>query len=136
MPASIALRATAVSALPSNGRITSALTLSAIRVSTDEICRVTSFVASTGRNVTSEKTFASASAFLPIAAIQPWSACGAENPMVTFSPGAALPLPDAATWLPVAAGAAAGSLLVHAASRVPTPAAPPMARKRRRLGLV
>ena len=48
------MRATAVSALPSYGRITRALTLSAMSVSIEEICRVTSLVASTGLKVTSE----------------------------------------------------------------------------------
>jgi hypothetical protein len=40
-------------------------------------------------NVTSEYLPACALALLVIAAIQPWSAAGAENPIVTFLPGSA-----------------------------------------------
>ena len=72
-------------------------------VSIEEICLVTSLVASTGSNVTSEYCLACASAFLLIAAIQPWSPCGPEKPIVTSLPGAALS-PRGAGGLTVAVG--------------------------------
>src|SRR6266550_631511 len=130
MSASIAFLATAVRALPSNGRITSALTFLAISVSMDEICRVTSLVASTGSNLTSEYRLACASAFLLIAAIQPWSPCGPEKPIVTVLPGLVLSLLPAATWAPV--DGVLGVLLVQPTSSAPPPIAAPPAGNRRR----
>jgi hypothetical protein len=55
-----------------------------------------------------------------IAAIQPWSAAGAEKPMTTFVPAAALALSLVAvfTW-----AVFRGSLLVQAVSRAPAPTA-------------
>src|SRR5829696_10098069 len=132
MPASIAFCATAVSALPSKGRITSELTFLAMSVSIEEICLVTSLVASTGSYVTSEYFLAWVSAFLLIAAIQPWSPCGPEKPIVTSLPGAALSPAGAAAWPLFSAAGVSGSLLVQAARTAPAPTTPPTARKRRR----
>src|SRR3954452_12402478 len=107
MPACIALVPCAVSWLPSLGRITSALTFWLIRVSIAAICWVMSLVGFTGANVTSGYFAAWAWAFSAIAAIQPWSAAGAEKPIVTGRPGAELG-PAAAPPLGAGAGAAAG----------------------------
>src|SRR4051794_8465714 len=122
MPASIALRPIEVSWLPSLGRMTSALTFLLISVSTAAICWAMSLVGLTPSNVTSLYWPAWSWAFLAIAAIQPWSAAGAEKPMVTAAPGVALSPPVAPTLavLP-AAGAVAGALLVQAVSAAPAP---------------
>ena len=61
-----------------------------ISVSTAAICWVMSLVGFTASNVTSEYWAAWALALLAIAAIQPWSAAGAEKPMVTAGPDAVL----------------------------------------------
>ena len=79
-----------VSWLPSLGRITSASTFWLIRVSIAAICWVMSLVGFTGANVTSGYFAAWACAFAAMAAIQPWSAAGAEKPIVTGRPGSAL----------------------------------------------
>ena len=79
MPASIALRPTAFSSLPSCGSSTITLGFWAISVSSAARCRVTSLAASTGLNVTSEYASACALALLVIAAIQPWSAAGRRS---------------------------------------------------------
>jgi hypothetical protein len=76
-----------VSAWPSNGRITSALTFWLISVSTWLICWLTSLLPSTAFSVTSSYCSACALAFVVMAAIQPWSAAGAEKPIVTSLPG-------------------------------------------------
>ena len=68
--------------------------------------------ASTVLNVTSEYAAACALALLVMAAIQPWSAAGAEKPMVTFLPGSAFGLPASAPLVCAVVGAV--SLLVHA----------------------
>src|SRR3954468_7639575 len=86
--------------------------------------------AATARNSTSEYAAACALALLVMAAIQPWSAAGAEKPMTTFCPGAAFGLaspPPVLIWelLP-------GSLLVQPASTAPAPRAAPLRRSRRR----
>ncbi len=90
MPASIALVATSVNAAPSVGSRTMASTLSLMKVSTWLICWLASLVPSALFSVTSEYFFASARAELLIAASQPWSAAGPENPMTIFLPGSSL----------------------------------------------
>jgi len=71
-----------------------------ISVCTAAICCAMSLVGLTGSNVTSEYCLACAAALFAMAAIQPWSAAGAENPMVTALPGAALSPPAAPTLAP------------------------------------
>ncbi len=132
MPASIALRATWLSCSPSFGRITRALTLAAISDSTAEICWLMSLVGSTGLNSTSEYCLACDSAFLAMAAIQPWSAAGAEKPMTTLVPGWSLSVPAEVACGAAEAGAAAGSLLVQALTRAPAPTTAPLTRNPRR----
>src|SRR5690349_4940459 len=90
MPASMALRATAVMAAPSNGSRTIASTLSLMNVSTCEIWRLTSLVPSATFSSTSSYLAACALADLVIEPIQPWSAAGAEKPMTTFLPDLSL----------------------------------------------
>src|SRR3954447_19859347 len=130
MPACIALVPCAVSWLPSLGRITSASTFWLIRVSIAAICWVMSLVGFTGENVTSGNFSAADCALAAMAAIQPWSAAGAEKPMVTAFPGVAA-LGAAPPPLGAGAGAAAGGgvLPVHAASAAPAPTARLPARK-------
>jgi hypothetical protein len=53
-----------------------------------------------------------------MAAIQPWSAAGAEKPMTTFWPGAAFGLAEL-FWLVLTWVFSCGVLLVQAVSRVP-----------------
>src|SRR5690606_4503746 len=79
----------------------------------------------TASSVTSGYCSACACALLAIAAIQPWSAAGAENPMVTGRPGSLL-APAGAGATAGASLPPAGSLLVHAVSAAPapTPSAP------------
>src|SRR5215217_8193568 len=69
-----------------------------------------------------------------MAAIQPWSAAGAEKPMVTALPAAALGLVPASA--PLVWAAFGVSLLVHAASSALAPTAVPPMRKRRREGVL
>ena len=114
MPACIALVPCDVSWLPSLGRITSALTFWLISVSMAAICWVMSLVGFTGANVTSGYFAAWAWAFAAMAAIQPWSAAGAEKPIVTGRPGSALAPPPGAAF---GAGAAAGGGAVARARR-------------------
>src|SRR6185312_230819 len=133
MPAAMALRPVEVSWLPSLGSSTSALTFLLISVSTAAICWVMSLVGFTASNVTSEYWAACALALLAIAAIQPWSAAGAENPMVTAGPAAVLaPAVGAATD----PAGAAGVLLVQAlsAAPAPSPSAPRSTLRRPRSG--
>ena len=59
-----------------------------IRVDSAARCAAASSPAATAFSVTSEYVSACALALLVMAAIQPWSAAGAENPMVTALPGA------------------------------------------------
>src|SRR5882757_7936757 len=135
MPAAIARRPSAVSWLPSLGRITSASTFLLIRVSTAPICWVMSLVGFTASNVTSLYRPAWACAFFAMAAIQPWSAAGAENPMVTARPGAALSPAGGAE--PAPGPAAGAALLVHAVSAAPAPTpSAPVRNPRRRIPLV
>jgi len=109
MPASIALIATSVRAAPSLGSRTMASTPSLMNVSTWLICRFTSLVPSATISSTSEYFFASAWVALVIAPIQPWSAAGAENPIVTVLPGSSF-LP-ATTWVAVSVFFSASGVL-------------------------
>src|SRR5690606_7425353 len=128
----MALRATWLSCSPSFGRITRTSTLAWISDSTAEICWLMSLVGSTGRNSTSGYRFAISSAVFAIAAIHPWSAAGAENPITTLGPGWSLSVPArAACWAGVDE-LCAGSLPVQAVSRAPAPTAAPPSRKPRR----
>src|SRR4051794_30829514 len=118
MPASIAFVATGVSAAPSNGSRTMASTFWLMNVSTWLICRFTSFVPSATINSTSEYFLASAWVALVMAPIQPWSAAGAEKPILTFLPGSSF-LP--AAWFAgalLAFSSAFGVLLVQAARAI------------------
>src|SRR3954451_24236872 len=132
MPAVCALMAISVSALPSKGRMTSESTFLSISVWTWLICWLTSLLPSTACRVTSLCLAAWSLALVVMAAIQPWSAAGAEKPMVTALPGVSLPLPlDAALAEDVVADDAA-LLLVHAVRAAPAPRAPaPRSRPRR-----
>src|SRR3954469_5456423 len=138
MPASMALIATWVRALPSKGRMTSASTFLSMSVCTWLICWLTSLLPSTACNVTSEYLPAWSLAFVVIAPIQPWSAAGAEKPMVTALPGVSLPLaPPLATLELWDAAADDVLLLVHAARAAPVPSAPaPKSRPRRPMARV
>src|SRR6476620_1921943 len=89
IPASIALVATSVIAAPSKGSRTMASTPSLMKVSTWLICRFTSLVPSATTRSTSPSDSASATADLVIEPIQPWSAAGAEKPILILSPVAA-----------------------------------------------
>src|SRR5882757_7986613 len=124
MPAFIALRATVVSCLPSLGSITMTSAFLLISVSTAAIWAAMSLVGWTASSLTSLNFFASALALLAIAAIHPWSAAGAEKPIVTVLPGAEFAFPTAAAV--VAGGEDFLLLPVQAVSTVaaPTPAAP------------
>src|SRR4029079_14152877 len=135
MPAAMALRPVEVSWLPSLGSSTSALTFLLISVSTAAICWVMSLVGFTASNVTSGYWAAWALALLAIAAIQPWSAAGAEKPIVTAGPDAALAPAEGAATLPLGAEPA-GVLLVHSlsAAPAPSPSAPISTLRRRRAG--
>src|SRR6185436_6577279 len=93
-------------------------------------CSVTSLPAATGTNVTSLYFFACASAFAVMAAIQPWSAAGAEKPILMALPGVVLsPELLLTVWLPLLSVL---SLPVHAVSSTPAPATDPTASRRRR----
>ena len=133
MPAAIASRPNALSSLPSCGSSTITLGFCEMSVESAERWAAASAPAATGLNSTSWNVLAWASALLVMAAIQPWSAAGAEKPMTTFVPGALLPpvsvLPPVLVWV-----LGSCSLLVHAASRAPAPSAAPPRRNRRRTG--
>src|SRR4051794_14674947 len=130
MPAACALRAISVSALPSKGRMTSASTFLSISVWTWLICWLTSLLPSTACRVTSLCLAAWSLALVVMAAIQPWSAAGAENPRVTALPGVSPP-PPAEVAEDVAADDAT-LLLVQAVRAAPAPRAPaPNSRPRR-----
>ncbi len=83
----MAFWATSVIWAPSNGSSTMASILSLISVSTCEICWLTSLVPSTmfGFDV-GQRGRRSSLALSVIAAIQPWSAAGAEKPILTILP--------------------------------------------------
>src|SRR6478672_1011637 len=110
IPASIALVATSVIAAPSKGSRTMASTPSLMKVSTWLICRFTSLVPSATTRSTSPSDSASATADLVIEPIQPWSAAGAEKPILIFSPDGAAAEPDAPA-VSAALAAAVGVLL-------------------------
>src|SRR4051794_21768902 len=130
MPAVCALMAISVSALPSKGRITRVSTFLSISVWTWLICWLTSLLPSTACRVTSLCFAAWSLALVVMAAIQPWSAAGAENPRVTALPGVSPP-PPAEVDEDVAADDAT-LLLVHAVRAAPAPRAPaPKSRPRR-----
>jgi hypothetical protein len=80
-------------------------------------------VGCTASSFTSLNRFAAAVALLAMAAIQPWSAAGAENPMVTVFPVAVFAFGAAAATLVTGVDAL---LLVQAVSTPPalSPAAP------------
>ena len=61
-----------------------------MKVSTWLICWLASLVPSALLSSTSEYFLASSIAELLMAASQPWSAAGPENPITTFSPGSSL----------------------------------------------
>ena len=111
IPASIALMATSVSAAPSKGSMTMASTLSLMKVSIWLICRFTSLVPSATMSSTSEYVAASACAASVMAAIQPWSAAGAEKPIRTVSPGASFAVVVVSAAADPAAAVAAASLV-------------------------
>ncbi len=136
MPASIALVATSVSAAPSVGSSTIASTLSLMKVSTWLICWLASLVPSAVFSSTSEYFLASAIAELLMAASQPWSAAGPENPITTFLPGSSLF--DVALAWPLSLPLSSVSLVsVLQAERNSTPArAAPVASASRRRGVV
>src|SRR3954471_10292746 len=132
MPAACALIAISVSALPSKGRMTSESTFLSISVWTWLICWLTSLLPSTACRVTSLCLAAWSLALVVMAAIQPWSAAGAEKPMVTALPGVSLPLPLAAALAEDVVADDATLLLVHAVRAAPAPRAPaPRSRPRR-----
>src|SRR3954468_14473767 len=130
MPAVCALMAISVSAFPSKGRITRVSTFLSITVWNWLLCWLTSLLPSTACSVTSLCLAAWSLALVVMAAIQPWSAAGAEKPMVTALPGVPLPLAAALAEAVVADDAAL--LLVHAVRAAPAPRAPaPKSRPRR-----
>src|SRR3954453_1818998 len=118
MPACIALSATGVRAAPSNGSSTIASTLSLMKVSTWLICVLTSLVPSATFRSTSLYFSASDFAAFVMPAIQPWSAAGAEKPMVTVSPDLSLLL---VALLPPLLPELAGVFPVQPARRAPAP---------------
>src|SRR3954462_8412923 len=120
IPACIALSATGVRAAPSKGSSTIASTLSLMKVSTWLICVLTSLVPSATFRSTSSYFSASAFAAFVMPAIQPWSAAGAEKPMVTVSPDLSLLL---LAWLPPPLPELSGVFPVQPARRAPTPTA-------------
>ena len=126
MPASMAWRATGVIAAPSKGSRTMASTPSLMKVSTWLICRLTSLVPSATCRSMSGYCSARSRTLLVMAAIQPWSAAGAEKPMVTVSPSSSLP-PSAATGAEseeLSSSLAASSALPVQAVRARTATAP------------
>src|SRR3954452_9847126 len=120
IPACIALSATGVRAAPSKGSSTIASTLSLMKVSTWLICVLTSLVPSATFRSTSSYFSASAFAAFVMPAIQPWSAAGAEKPMVTVSPDLSLLL---LALLPLPLPELSGVFPVQPARRAPTPTA-------------
>src|SRR3954463_3747415 len=129
MPACIAFSATGVRAAPSNGSSTMASTLSLMKVSTWLICVLTSLVPSATFTVTSSYFSSTALAALVMPAIQPWSAAGAEKPMVTLSPDSSLLLE---ALLPPPLPELSGVFPVQPARRAPTPTIATAAVVRRR----
>src|SRR4051794_40521628 len=124
MPAGITLVPCAVSWVASLGGITSAPTLWLFRGWVAGILWGVWVVGFAGGSMACGACPAADCALAAMAAIQPWSAAGAEKPMVTAFPGVAA-LGAAPPPLGAGAGAAAGGggLPVHAASAAPAPAA-------------
>src|SRR3954469_8975100 len=129
MPASVACRATAVSWAPSYGSMTIAFGFCWISDWIAAICAGASLPGSTGTSLTSGYLAACALALLVIAAIQPWSAAGAVNPIVTVLPAWALLPPDTLVWPLLSLEL---SLDVQPGSRTPAPRADPPSRNPRR----
>src|SRR6478735_4800835 len=102
------------------------------------ICTLTSFVPSACLSSTSEYFFASATAPLVMAPIQPWSAWGAEKPMTTLSPGSSFPVVPPGSTVALGAslvGSSSGVFDVQPArTRVKAAAVPAMVSQRRRRG--
>src|SRR3954464_15703046 len=132
MPACIALSATGVSAAPSKGSSTMASTLSLMKVSTWLIWVLTSLVPSATTRWTSLYLSAAARAAFVMPAIQPWSAAGAEKPMVTVSPRSSLEL--AALLAPPVEVVSSGELLVQPATSAAAPTRQTVVDNRRRNG--
>src|SRR5690242_595458 len=131
MPASIADLPTAVSWAPSWGRRTIASGLLWMSDCSAAIWAGASLPASTALSVTSENLAACALALAVMAPIQPWSAAGAEKPIVTALPGASL-LEPVLTWAPLSELLLLVSLDVQPARTAPPArAAPPNSRWRR-----
>src|SRR5688572_13310011 len=126
-------------AAPSNGSSTMASTSSLMNVSTWLICRLTSLVPSAIWRSMSGYCSSRSRTLLVMAAIQPWSAAGAEKAMVTVSPSSSL-LPAAAAGAasPSSSSAASWALPVHAdrASAATAPATRPVTRRLRRVVVV
>src|SRR3954454_14157908 len=131
MPACMAFSATGVSAAPSKGSSTIASTLSLMKVSTWLIWVLTSLVPSATWSLTSLYFSAEALAAFVMPAIQPWSAAGAEKPMVTVLPVSSLEL---AALLPPPPPELSGVLPVQAVMSTPTPISAATAVVRRRYG--
>src|SRR4051812_8617878 len=132
MPACMAFSATGVSAAPSKGSSTIASTLSLMKVSTWLIWVLTSLVPSATWSLTSPYLSAAALAAFEMPAIQPWSAAGAEKPMVTVLPVSSLEL--AALLPPPPPPELSGVLPVQAVMSTPTPTSAATAVVRRRDG--
>src|SRR4051812_8916283 len=134
MPACIALSATGVRAAPSKGSSTIASTLSLMNVSTWLIWVLTSLVPSATFRSTSGYFSASALAALVMPDIQPWSAAGAEKPMVTVSPVSSLELAALFPPLLLEEELSSGELLVQPATSAVAPTRQTVVDNRRRNG--
>ncbi len=128
MPASMALRPVDVIWAPSCGSSTMTSGFCEMSASTAGRCSVTSLPAATGTKVTSLYFFAWALALAVMAAIQPWSAAGAEKPTLMALPGVVLSPWLSMVWF----GLSSVSLPVQAVSSTPAPTADPTASSRRR----
>ena len=103
-----------------------------MKVSTWLICVATSLVPSATCRSMSSYCSAVARAASVMPAIQPWSAAGAEKPMVTVSPDSSLSL--AATLPPPSSPDSSGVLPVQAVMSTPTPISAAAVDVRRRYG--
>src|SRR5690349_24127200 len=130
MPASIADLPTDVSWAPSWGRSTIASGLLWMSDCSAAIWAGASFPASTALRVTSENLAAWAFALAVMAPIQPWSAAGAEKPIVTALPGASL-LEPVLTCAPLSPLLLVSLDVQPARIALPARAAPPNSRWRR-----
>jgi hypothetical protein len=122
MPAFMASTPAAFSSLPSYGSITITFGFCATSVAIAARWAAASTPASTVRSSTSVYALACAFALFVIAATQPWSAAGAEKPMMTFWPGAAFGLASA-FWSFLIWVFSDGVLLVQAVRTAPAPTA-------------